>query len=92
MDRHTEVEGIFPVDKPSEGIYVSVMRTGGRPEQLRVGEVGIHGRYSFASRTKEGSSIFRTRVHQQARIASSDCGRCDVTHHRRRISTRLSRT
>lgn len=78
MDRHTEVEGIFPVDKPSEGIYVSVMRTGGRPEQLRVGEVGIHGRYSLASRTKEGSSIFRTRVrsarvHQQARIASSDC-------------------
>ena len=42
MERHTKVESMFPIDKPSEVIYVSVMRTGGRPEQLRVGEVGIH--------------------------------------------------
>ena len=42
MDRHTEIEGMFTVDKPPEDIYVSVMRTGGRPEQFRVREVGIH--------------------------------------------------
>lgn len=42
MDRHTEVKAMFPVDKPSEGIYAGKMRTGGSPEQLRMRKVGIH--------------------------------------------------
>ncbi len=42
MDRRTDIKAMFPVDKPSEGVYVGKMGTGGIPEQLRMREVGIH--------------------------------------------------